>query len=317
MRSGLQSVVLTGFLVLGTMSCDRNIAPFVPGETPRQPDLSRIFPAPESESPMAGAPGMGGGGPARTGNSGVGRPGAAVRGRVSLAEPAAGHRGTLFIIARPEGVVGGPPLAVLRVSSPEFPLAFEIGPDQVMIPGMRFEGPIALTARLDGDGDAMTRDAGDPETPNSVAVVPGSLGVELLLSSGSSVPSSPARSPSSTPRPSRDAVAERVAGVRGRVSLGDSLGDRTGTLFIVARARGVERGPPMAVLRISDPRFPLDFEIGPDQVMLPGVRFAGAIDLTARLDSDGDAMTRDDSDPQTAGPLAVVSGAVGVEVLLR
>jgi hypothetical protein len=236
---------------------------------------------------------------------------------VSLAEPADGRRGTLFIIARPEGVVGGPPLAVLRVQSPEFPLAFEIGPDQVMIPGMRFEGPIALTARLDGDGDAMTRDANDPETRSSLAVVPGSVGVELLLSLASSVPSFPPRSASSTPPPSTGSVAERAAGVRGRVSLGDSLRDRSGTLFIVARARGVERGPPMAVLRISDPSFPLDFEIGPDQVMIPGMRFAGAIDLTARLDSDGDAMTRDDSDPQTAGPLAVVPGAVGVEVRLR
>ena len=306
MRSRLQSLIFTGFLVWGTMSCDRNIAPFVPGEAPRQPDLSRIFPAPEAESPMAGAPGMGGGGPDRAGNSSVGRPGAAVRGRVSLAEPADGSRGTLFIIARPEGVVGGPPLAVLRVPSPEFPLAFEIGPEQVMIPGMRFEGPIALTARLDGDGDAMTRDPNDPETRSPLAVVPGFVGVELLLSRTSSVPGPPT-----------DSVAERAAGVRGRVSLGESLSDRRGTLFIIARARGVERGPPMAVLRISDPRFPLDFEIGPDQVMIPGMRFAGAIDLTARLDSDGDAMTRDDSDPQTAGALAVVPGAVGVEVRLR
>jgi len=49
---------------------------------------------------------------------------------------------------------------------------------------MRFEGPIALTARLDGDGDAMTRDASDPQTAQPVAVVPGTLGVELLLRPG-------------------------------------------------------------------------------------------------------------------------------------
>jgi len=77
--------------------------------------------------------------------------------------------------------VGGPPLAVLRIPDPRFPLAFEIGPDQVMMPGMRFEGAIALTARLDADGDAMTRDDGDPQTRSPMAVVPGSLGVELLL----------------------------------------------------------------------------------------------------------------------------------------
>ena len=204
-------------------------------------------------------------------------------------------------------------MAVLRVPSPEFPLAFEIGPDQVMIPGMRFEGPIALTARLDGDGDAMTRDANDPETRSPLGTVPGSVGVELLLSRASSVPSSP--SVMAVPPP--DGAADRSAGVRGRVSLSESAIGRAGTLFIVARARGAERGPPMAVLRISDPQFPLDFEIGPAQVMIPGRRFAGAIDLTARLDSDGDAMTRDESDPRTAEPLAVVPGSVGVELLLR
>ena len=117
--------------------------------------------------------------------------------------------------------------------------------------------------------------------------------------------------------PLPDGAADRSAGVRGRVSLSESAIGRAGTLFIVARARGAERGPPMAVLRISDPQFPLDFEIGPAQVMIPGRRFAGAIDLTARLDSDGDAMTRDESDPRTAEPLAVVPGSVGVELLLR
>ena len=114
-------------------------------------------------------------------NASSGRSGASVRGRVSLAPEASGRGGTLFIIARRQGMTAGPPLAVLRVTSPNFPLAFEIGPDQVMIPGMRFEGPISLTARLDGDGDAMTRDDSDPQTGQPVAVVPGTLGVELLL----------------------------------------------------------------------------------------------------------------------------------------
>ena len=177
-------------MVLGTVlagGCDRNIAPFVPGEEPSEPDQSRIFPAPDSEAPMGGAP-VGSPEPGEASasrNASSGRSGAAVRGNVRLADSApAGGGGTLFIIARAQGAVGGPPMAVLRIPSPSFPLAFEIGPDQVMIPGMRFEGPIALTARLDGDGDAMTRDASDPQTAQPVAVVPGTLGVELLLRPG-------------------------------------------------------------------------------------------------------------------------------------
>ena len=181
MRKGTAALVFAVLLAGGQWGCDRNIAPFVPGEKPRQPDLSRIFPAPDEAAPIArgaAAPFAGSGG---AGDADVGRPGAAVRGHVNLAESAKARGGTLFIIARRQGAVGGPPLAVLRIPDPSFPLAFEIGPDQVMIPGMRFEGTIGLSARLDADGDAMTRDAGDPQSGDPVAVVPGTLGVELLL----------------------------------------------------------------------------------------------------------------------------------------
>ena len=50
-----------------------------------------------------------------------------------------------------------------------------------MMPGVRFEGPLALTARLDADGDAMTRDARDPGTKAPVTVSPGAEGVGLRL----------------------------------------------------------------------------------------------------------------------------------------
>ena len=50
-----------------------------------------------------------------------------------------------------------------------------------MIPSMTFEGPIELTARLDGDGNASTRTAGDRATGQPVAVAPGDAGVTLRL----------------------------------------------------------------------------------------------------------------------------------------
>lgn len=166
--------------VLAT-ACDRNIEPFDPDEQPRQPDLGRIFPAPEGDSPRGVAGGRGTEmDPAARAD--VGRPGASVRGTVHLAaDPDPGAERVLFVIARPAGAVGGPPLAVLRIPSPTFPLDFEIGPDDVMIPTMRFEGAIELTARLDGDGNASTREEGDRETPAAMPVVPGAAGVELRL----------------------------------------------------------------------------------------------------------------------------------------
>ena len=65
-------------------------------------------------------------------------------------------------------------------------------------------------------------------------------------------------------------------------------------LFLIARTAAA--GPPLAVKRIEAPRFPLDFEIGPADRMLATMPFAGAIQLSARLDSDGNATSRTPGD---------------------
>ncbi len=64
-----------------------------------------------------------------------------------------------FISARP--LAGGPPLAVKRLGAVEFPYAFELGPDNKMMEGTDFSGPVLLSLRLDQDGDPLTRQAGD------------------------------------------------------------------------------------------------------------------------------------------------------------
>lgn len=107
-----------------------------------------------------------------------------ITGHVELADSldaARAPNATLFVIARRQGVSGGPPLAVLRIASPGFPLAFEIGQAQVMIPSMRFEGEVALSARLDSDGNAMTKSPGDLAGEISNPLLPGSRGVNLIL----------------------------------------------------------------------------------------------------------------------------------------
>ncbi len=196
--------LVCGTLILaGLFGCDRNIEPYQPGEEPREPDLARIFPGPPTG--MAGGPAgaeraalppsrtEGAGGPAagesgdRTlaGNapsdSGGGQP---ISGRIEVAPELAGEQpegAILFVIARPQGARGGPPLAVLRIEAPEFPFEFEIGPGDVMIPSMRFEGPISLSARLDADGNAMTRGGTDLSSAAAEPISPGTTGVALVL----------------------------------------------------------------------------------------------------------------------------------------
>jgi len=67
-------------------------------------------------------------------------------------------------------------------------------------------------------------------------------------------------------------------------------------LFIIARASGQTAGPPAAVKRIASPTFPLDVDLSTADSMM-GQPLPATVSIEARLDSDGDAMTKNPSDP--------------------
>lgn len=162
-------------------ACDRNIEPYDPNEQVAKPDLSRIFPegaersgdaqalresSPPAEAPLAPAP----------------RPGAPLSGTIRLADDLAGRvpaGAVLFLIARTGG--GGPPTAVRRIPDPSFPLDFELGPDDRMIEAMPFEGPFQLTARIDADRNAMTRNPGDLQGEAEGSFAPGAEDIEIVI----------------------------------------------------------------------------------------------------------------------------------------
>jgi cytochrome c-type biogenesis protein CcmH len=89
----------------------------------------------------------------------------------------------LFVIARSSE--GGPPLAVRRLVPRTFPVEFELGPEDAMIPGRPFDGPLRLSARLDADGDPMTRGPRDLAVEAGPVVSGSASGVELILRRGS------------------------------------------------------------------------------------------------------------------------------------
>ena len=181
-------VILSAFLALAVFTaCDRNLEPFDPDETSRAPDMDHIFPegaqeGPGLRAPRPAAPNARGNRPVPQAQGEVtGEP--AIRVRVSLDPALAGEvpgDGVLFVIARKAGAIGGPPLAVVRTPGPAFPVEFEIGQANVMVPGLVFEGRLDLTARLDMDGNAMTRIAGDFQGALADPVEPGAE-VEIVL----------------------------------------------------------------------------------------------------------------------------------------
>jgi cytochrome c-type biogenesis protein CcmH len=88
----------------------------------------------------------------------------------------------LFIIARPAGAAKGPPLAVKKIDRPVFPVSYFLGPENVMVQGASFTGSVAITVRLDKDGNPTTRQPGDltgDYKKNPVAV--GSKNIDIVL----------------------------------------------------------------------------------------------------------------------------------------
>lgn len=185
-----QRIPAAVLVLIVALACDRNLEPFDPEETSRAPDMAHIFPEGAEQGPgLRGPPPAASPPAAPRGNVPAPRPqaeaagGPNIRGRVSLGPAVAGELpgdGVLFIIGRRAGTAGGPPLAVLRIPGPAFPVEFEIGQANVMIPGLRFEGPVTLTARLDADGNPMTRAPGDVQGAAPGPVEPGGE-VEIVL----------------------------------------------------------------------------------------------------------------------------------------
>ncbi len=88
---------------------------------------------------------------------------------------------------------------------------------------------------------------------------------------------------------------ERVPGkVTGMVSVQPDFAAKlkpTDVLFIIARNQQV--GPPSAVKRVTHPRFPLKYSIGPEDAMIPGTpgfEKNAILTLTARISRTGNAM---------------------------
>jgi hypothetical protein len=106
-----------------------------------------------------GHPPIGGGGPHGApdphGNVAAAGPvisAGSIKGSISIAPKLRpGPAGVLYVIAKREGAT----IAVRRVDKPSFPYAFEISDADSMTPGIRFEGPLDVIARLSRSGDAI------------------------------------------------------------------------------------------------------------------------------------------------------------------
>jgi hypothetical protein len=89
----------------------------------------------------------------------------------------------LFLSAWPvdptTGELLGAPVAVAKLEVDKLPMKFELSERDVMVDGTRFEGDVLISARVDGDGEARTKEPGDVEG-RSRARIP-ARGIDLVL----------------------------------------------------------------------------------------------------------------------------------------
>jgi cytochrome c-type biogenesis protein CcmH len=84
----------------------------------------------------------------------------------------------IFLVAR--AAAGGPPLAVKRMVAGAWPLAFTLDSRDAMMAGTAMQGKVIVNARIDKDGDAMTKNPGDV-TGVTKPVEPPAKDVVLML----------------------------------------------------------------------------------------------------------------------------------------
>ena len=216
-----------------------------------------------------------------------------------------------------------PPVAARLVRPPlKFPMPLQLTRDDIQaMPGSGELPPVIdVKVRIDLDGNAMTR---EPSAPSAMitGVRTGSTGISAKLVIGGA--------PEAAPQAPGGLVAPLKSGDTGAPtasSAGEVLAAGTATLAPGAAVTGNEvvfvsvkdpaGGPPLAVKR-STAQFPLSFSVtSGDIIQMAGPRNVPAqIDVSIRVDRDGNAMTKE-GEPE-ALIQGVKKGISGLELILK
>jgi len=135
-------------------------------------------------------------------------------------------------------------------------------------------------------------------------------------------PSGGLTSPSpSVEMPSLSEVAKEQV-IQGEIRLSPDLEKRVkkdAVLFVMAKLEGADEGPPIAVTRIMVSTFPVPYTLSLTHGMMENSEdIAGRkVRVSARLDQDGDASTRQPGDLIGFYPEPVAMGSSGVSFVLN
>lgn len=121
--------------------------------------------------------------------------------------------------------------------------------------------------------------------------------------------------------PGEPAAAPKVDGpfVSGTIALADSVKDKApkgAALFIMARIEGMTAGPPVLVKRVNDVTLPYTFTLEQGDLMMQAATLPERLSLQARLDQDGDAMSKAPGDIVGASKEGFKIGSSNIDVAL-
>ncbi len=153
-----------------------------------------------------------------------------------------------------------------------------------------------------------------PGTPHAVDILAAQQEAERLAQPGSSGPG-----PAASPPPAADQAASMAPGasIKGRVEIAPGLKARladTDVLFLFARAG--QGGPPVAAMRATAGKLPLEFELDDSMAMNPGNTLAQhkQVMLVARVSKSGNPMAQPGDLEGTVSNVTV--GASGVKIVI-
>jgi len=107
--------------------------------------------------------------------------------------------------------------------------------------------------------------------------------------------------------------------ISGYVKVDQKLKSKTSAsdvLFVFVRSASSPTGPPLAVLRITQPKFPQAFTLTENNAMRPSTKFVGPFIIQAKLSKSGNAFTHSGDLLSLQLPKDVQSGSQGVDIFL-
>jgi cytochrome c-type biogenesis protein CcmH len=191
--------------------------------------------------------------------------------------------------------------------------------------GNGLTGPLVITASLRGDelsGDTVKpfalegRSDGNTNAglSNANILIKKRTPIKLPLRAKQTAtgPQKAAQTPTSSAGASSGAARKTISG---SISVSPTLGGppQGGVIFIVVRLAGAAAGPPLAVKRVANKGFPLRYEVSESNVMMAGMPFQGQVNVTVRLDGDGQVGRRPgDLEGRTKTSVEVGKGEVDI-----